>query len=276
MDTFAHFHNLIWPLKKENEFCHYKINMTILAFLLIVTCSISLAETKYNNISKIDYQLLDFSDFNAVMIEDISSDEDVEGIKQLGIQFPILTKACSNIRGSILKIIDTKTLLQLSELGKINNYIKNEEVSLLVIAEDLNSFDVYMSNRHIPDQPYFFAAIKGEETTQLYEVQSFSNLMIPIIHSDETLTKIQRVFKRRRNFNGAQIRLVFDNYYSTHITPLQMALFQDKLNFTVKKQQYEGYGHKKDHGWVGAVRQLLNDEIDLSKIPFCLFIVTIS
>ena len=192
--------------------------------------------------------------FDSLLVsQDGQSDSWLESTLELAKKFPLLSKDPPNCTFNVLKVINPKDILTLSKSPESTKFIKDPCLTLIVIFEDFQDLESSAKNLQIPLQPYFFATVP--DIREIFEVQTFSRKIFLVNNSDAN--------QRRADFNGQQIRITRfpgkDSFWKL------FPILQKRLNFTVKEVKNEGYGALINGKWSGAIKQLINSEIDMGQ-----------
>ena len=220
--------------------------------LLMIAAIVKAADL--SNLEKLDFSKLDNGHFDAIQIQDCDKDDEwFEKSKNLAKNIPFLSKDHTHCYFNVLKIMDLPGVKNLSKPSEYVNFIKDPCLTIMAIFEYLEEIKSASKLIKIPQHPYFFATNLDNEL-QIFEVQTFAQKIQKI---DET-----NIRERRFNLSGVSIRMVkrpTDRFW------VFMEYLQAKLNFTIEEVAFEGYGSLVDGKWNGAVRQLLDNKIDVGK-----------
>jgi hypothetical protein len=231
--------------------------------------------------------LVDFSKIDSIANYVISynraiEDENYEEILNWGFKsvFSMTFQSTQNCTDeSVLQDIQYFDKIELIQTNYDNSrkYIKDPCRTNLVKVDHDDELQKLL-NAKLHDQPYLLAIKTTEfKEFEVYEVQIYSQL-IKMICKGNMETKVvlyyeDNILKRRSDFNGQKIRMVFqDNDISKNGTfkgqmGETMLAFQQKFNFSIETVPYDGWGTLLPNGtWTGSIGQLLKDELDVSNL----------
>lgn len=118
-------------------------------------------------------------------------------------------------------------------------------------------------------QPYFFALIPKKSEWILFEVQEYARKMAHLATWNPEASKMEAldsdILDRRMDLNGVPVKFALSTVEKD--SPIILDILQEKLNFTFEKVDFEGYGTLLSNGsWLGAIRQIIHNEIDVAPI----------
>ena len=200
-----------------------------------------------------DVLIADVEYFDGLLI-DYNNDEDLENLKNIAMDNFILTEERKNCEaGNILKVAKLQEMFSYSNASSFQKYVKNPCLTYLVIQESSENLIKAQKELKIPGQPYFFAI---DKTGDLLEVQIFSQKIVSVKSNISAI-------ERRSDFNGAVVKMAQS---ATNPYKLFIPIVQNQLNFTIENEKYEGFGSVVNGSWIGAVRQLMEFEIDVGML----------
>ena len=200
---------------------------------------------------------IDNQDFKGVQLMQNQDFDDLtlDQMRTFAHQGSILSTEQENCQVPMLRIKYFESV-ENENIASVNPFYKNPYFTLLIIYKNLDE----LKDLKIPGQPYFFA-IKENETKleNLFEIQTFSQKVVQVFNEDGS---VKSILDRRSDFNGAEVRVIIRKEDKMQ---LLLPLVKKYFNFTTKSVKYESYGSKIDGKWNGAIRQLLDNELDLGK-----------
>ena len=234
--------------------------MQIALLLLIFMCGKMADAINLDKLAKIDFSMLDEQVFDALVIHELEmNDQKFEEVKNLAFDFNILPLESQDCSSHVLKVISLDSLTNMFEntSNEFGGFVKNPCLSFLVTFEDFNALKKAAEDVRIPRQPYIFAVKQTDMKLELFEAQFFSKRIIPITSSYFSN-------QRRADMNGAILKIVHD------VTdPWEKELVQimgNHFNFSWNIIDFKGYGVIDQGEWNGAIKQLLEHEIDFGEI----------
>ena len=222
-------------------------------FCGFLICCLTYA-TKSFDLHMNDKLRIDFEYFDAFLLDQMDADDtSFENAKVQALTHFIVSKEPDNCQmGNILKVVDLKELKVYSKSQNYIEYIKNPCLTFMATFENEQNLKSIMKDVRIPGQPYIFAMNKDGV---LFEIQIFSQRIVQIKKGVSTM-------ERRSDFNGAKVKLVD---YEVDLYRTFLPIVRNQLNFTIEKVDYQGYGSIMDGKWNGAIKQLIDSEIDVGK-----------
>ena len=221
----------------------------------LLTIAVIVKAADLSNLEKLNLSKLDNGHFDAIFIPDFDkNDEWFENSKNLAKNIPFLSKDLTYCYFNVLKIMDLPGVKNLSKPLEYVNFIKDPCLTILAVFEDFEDLKSAAKQIKVPHHPYFFAT-NLDNKLQIFEVQTFADRIQKIDSAN--------IRERRSNLSGVSIRMVkhpADRFW------IFMEHLQTKLNFTVEEVAFEGFGALVDGKWNGAVRQLIDNKIDVGKL----------
>lgn len=255
--------------------------MSVITFLVLALLVPSSEPSKITDILQVlDLTTIDSMSYQVVSYEDSIEDSHYEDIFDLALMQGLYVtfegvETCMGDEAA-LQIMFFENIKLSQELIEYK-FIKNPCKSIMVYVENEKQMQELLK-ADLEDQPYLFAMKTHENCFEIFEVQIFSQLIKLIAKGNSTSQMVtfldNDVMKRRSDFNGRKIRMVFkdaDIDINGNIggkmgeTVLE---FQKKFNFSIDIVELgNNWGTQLTNGtWIGSIGQLINGDLDISPL----------